>query len=120
MAKEQQAAKSAATTGTRKLTFIGTVKTSANAVHLFVAGEEMDLAQDGDTWSGNESRFVGDTIDVNFTVNGFEGTDWDVAVAIDCPDGKPKIVTKSGTVGDPGGHGFAKTATIPADPCKAA
>src|SRR4051812_39895814 len=117
MAHKKKITKAAAASNKRDLTFVGEVKTSATAVHLFVSGEEMDLTQDGDTWSGKEPRSVGNTVDVNFTVNGFEGTDWSVSISIDCQDEPSKIISKSGTVGDPGGHGFAKTVNIPADPC---
>jgi len=59
----------------RALTFIASVQSAANAVHLYLNGKTIDLRQDGDTWSGKEPRAVGDHVDVIFTVNAFDGDD---------------------------------------------
>jgi len=101
----------------RALTFIANVQTPANAVHLFLNGKAIDMGQDGDTWSGKEPRAVGDHVDILFTVNGFDGDDWAMTVSIDCPDAAVKILSKKGTVGQPGGHGFGKTVMLAPDPC---
>ena len=117
MAIKKASTKAKALAENRQLTFLAAAKSSANALHLFLNGEEMDLTRDGDDWSGKEKRPIADTLAVNFTVNGFEGTDWSLTVSIDCPQDPAKLISKSGTVGDPGGHGFAQTVKIPADPC---
>jgi|HubBroStandDraft_4_1064222.scaffolds.fasta_scaffold765614_1 hypothetical protein len=101
----------------RVLTFIVNVSTAANAVHVYLNGKAIDLGQDGDTWSGKEPRAVGDHVDVNVTVNGFDGDDWTFALSVDCPDEPKKLLSKKGTVGQPGGHGFGKTVSLAATPC---
>ena len=118
MAKKKKAAIDSGTQK-RKLTFVATVTTSANAVHLFLNGDEMDLEQDGDTWSGKKPQNVGESVQVTFNVNGFQGTDWAVSLAVKCPKDSPKIVDESGTIGEPDGHGFSQTKQILADPCAA-
>ena len=105
------------TAANRVLTFIGNVQTAANAVHLFLNGKAMDLRQDGDTWSGKEPRAVGDHVDVNLTINGFDGNDWTLTLSVDCPDDPVKILTKKGVVGQPGGHGFGKPVDLAPSPC---
>ena len=101
----------------RALTFVAKVETAANAVHVYLNGKAIDLRQDGDVWSGKEPRAVGDHVDVNLTVNGFDGDDWTLTLSIDCPDDPVKILSKKGTVGQPGGHGFGKPVTLAAAPC---
>jgi len=113
--------------GKLPLTFVATAETSANAVHLFLDGAEMNLRQNGDTWNGTKEVNAGDAMHVKFTVNGFEGTAWSLTLAIKCPRTSKKIVDESGTIGEPNGdddenngHGFEKDVDIPAEPCKAA
>jgi hypothetical protein len=102
----------------RVLTFIADVGTAATTVHLFLNGKELDLSQDGDDFSGKEPRAVGDHVDVNLTVNGFDGDVWTFTLSIDCKDSDPvKILSKKGTVGQPGGHGFGVTVPLKPDPC---
>jgi hypothetical protein len=101
----------------RVVTFIAEVDTAATSVQVFLNGKAMDLRQDGDTFSGKEPRAVGDHVDVNLTVNGFDGDDWTFTLSIACPDDPVKILSKKGTVGQPGGHGFGKTITLAANPC---
>lgn len=101
----------------RQLTFIAAARSSANDLHLFLNGQEIDLERDGDDWSGRDKRSVKETLAINFVVNGFDGTDWSMTVSIDCPENATKLLSRSGTVGDPGGHGFATKKDIPADPC---
>lgn len=101
----------------RTLTFIVEVDTAANAVHVYLDGKEIDLRQNGDTWSGKEPRAVGDHVDVNVLLNGFDGDDWTFLLSIDCQENPLKLLAKKGTVGQPGGHGFGKTVKLTADPC---
>jgi hypothetical protein len=102
----------------RQITFICTIKSeSALAVHLFLNAIEVDLAQDGDTWSGKKALNVGDTVTVKVNVKGLDGTAWAAEVDADCPAGPAKLIAQNGKIGGLGGNGFEKDVNIPADPC---
>jgi hypothetical protein len=103
---------------TRTLTFIATVKSkSATAVGLSVNNEVLDLAQDGETWSGQKGVDVGDAALVKFRPKGLDTTAWSVQLDIDCPNGPAKVLSQKGIIGTPGGAGFDQTVNIKPDPC---
>ena len=109
---------SLAAAATQKLTFIGTAKSeSASGIGLSIDGTTLNMEQDGDTWTGQTTLDVGETITVKFRVKGLKTTDWSVQVDIDCKDGPVKVLSKKGTIGTPGGAGFDDTPKIKPNAC---
>jgi hypothetical protein len=103
----------------RELTFVATIKSeSADEVHLFLDGDEMDLTNDAGTLSGKKSRNVGVDVQIKLSIGGFDGTAWSAEIDIDCPDSPFKLVSTNGVVGKPQGRGFSKKFDVPSEPCK--
>jgi hypothetical protein len=102
------------------ITYLATVKSeSADSMHLIINGSEMTLETDNDTSSGELKLDQTPKIDVNFRIDGFDGTDWTFELDIDCDAGPAKVLDAKGEMGKPNGRGFEKSLDIPATPCAA-
>ncbi len=104
-------------TAVRKLTFIAVAKASSTSFALALNGQVVSLRQDGDTWSGRKKVDVDDSVAVRFRAAAADTTRWTFELSVDCPDGPTSILSKSGTLGKPGGPGFDKDVPIKPDPC---
>jgi hypothetical protein len=103
-----------------KITYLATVKSeSADSMHLRINGSEMTLETDNDTSSGKLKLDQTPKIDVNFSIDGLDGTDWTFELDIDCDAGPAKVLDAKGEMGKPNGRGFDKSVDIPAMPCAA-
>lgn len=89
---------------------------------LRLNGGEIELIQDGKTWTGTKAVPVAELVDIHCKVCGVEDEDWTLAITTECDNGcdPDKIfVPPAGKIPSGGSFEFFASGRVPASPCSA-
>ena len=73
------------------------------------------------TWTGVKPIQLEDTLKIDATLTGIEGSPWSLDITSACDDPQPpaKIFSRHGVIPQGGGQGISKSVSIAVDPCTA-